>query len=94
MVACELDAGAACARDPEGERKAIRRVLSAIEVIETGAGFAERYGSIYGELRRRGESVGTMDLLIATAALLADAALVTRDHRDFERIPGLTVLGP
>jgi predicted nucleic acid-binding protein len=33
-----------------------------------------------------------MDLLIATAALLDDARLVTRNVKDFSRIPGLRLL--
>jgi predicted nucleic acid-binding protein len=33
-----------------------------------------------------------MDLLIGTAALLEDAALVTRNVKDFSKIPGLRVL--
>jgi predicted nucleic acid-binding protein len=33
-----------------------------------------------------------MDLLIATAAILDDATLVTRNARDFQRVPGLRVL--
>ena len=34
-----------------------------------------------------------MDLLIATAALRDDAPLVTRNVKDFSRVPGLRVLG-
>jgi predicted nucleic acid-binding protein len=34
-----------------------------------------------------------MDLMIATAALLDDAPLVTRDVKGFSRVPGLRVLG-
>ena len=33
-----------------------------------------------------------MDLLIATAATLDDAPLVTRNVKDFSRVPGLRVL--
>jgi predicted nucleic acid-binding protein len=33
-----------------------------------------------------------MDLLIATAAILDDAALLTRNVKDFSRVPGLRVL--
>jgi predicted nucleic acid-binding protein len=33
-----------------------------------------------------------LDLLIGTAALLEDAALVTRNVKDFSKIPGLRVL--
>jgi predicted nucleic acid-binding protein len=43
-------------------------------------------------LRESRQAVSTMDLLIATAARLADARLVTRNVRDFERVPGLHVL--
>ncbi len=92
MVACELEAGVACARDPEAERAALSRLLSALELVGIAAGFPERYGALFGELRARGESVATMDLLIATCALLEGAALVTRNVRDFERVPGLRVL--
>jgi predicted nucleic acid-binding protein len=34
-----------------------------------------------------------MDLLIATAALLDDAPIVTKNVKDFSRVPGLRVLG-
>jgi predicted nucleic acid-binding protein len=34
-----------------------------------------------------------MDLLIATAALIDDAPLVTRNVKDFSRVPGLRVVG-
>ncbi len=45
------------------------------------------------ELRRRGQVIATMDLLIATAALGHEAPLVTRNARDFDRVPGLLVIG-
>jgi predicted nucleic acid-binding protein len=33
-----------------------------------------------------------MDLLIATAALLDDAPIVTRNVKDFARVPGVRVI--
>jgi predicted nucleic acid-binding protein len=39
----------------------------------------------------RGATVATMDLLIATAAVAARAPLLTRNLRDFSRVPGLEV---
>jgi predicted nucleic acid-binding protein len=42
--------------------------------------------------RLRGEAVSAMDLLIGTAALLREASLITRNPKDFQRIPGLKVL--
>jgi hypothetical protein len=40
----------------------------------------------------RSDAVKTMDLLIAIAALLDNAPLVTRNVKDFSRVPGLRVL--
>jgi predicted nucleic acid-binding protein len=34
-----------------------------------------------------------MDLLIATAALVDDAPLLTKNVKDFSRVPGLRVVG-
>jgi tRNA(fMet)-specific endonuclease VapC len=51
-------------------------------------------GAIYGELRtamrRRGKSLGPLDMLIAAHALDAGAVLVSSD-RAFRHVPGLTV---
>lgn len=51
------------------------------------------YGRLLAELRRRGEAISTMALVIATAAIEDGARLVTRNTREFERVPGLHVLG-
>lgn len=37
--------------------------------------------------------IPSMDLLIATAALIDDAPLVTKNVKDFSRVPGLRVIG-
>ena len=91
-VACELMAGVACAENPETERERVAAVLQALPVVYPGEGFAHTYAVLYAELRRRGEKVPAMDLLIASAARAVEAKLVTRNVRDFERIPGLHVL--
>lgn len=91
-VACELHAGAAQSADPQREHGRVEALLSALWRAEPGEAFPIAYGRTLAKLRRRGETVSTMDLLIATAALVDGAALVTRNVRDFERIPGLTVI--
>jgi tRNA(fMet)-specific endonuclease VapC len=67
--------------------------LDALDVVQPDDGFPHRYGEVLAELRRRGQSIATMDLLIATAALGQAASLVTRNARDFDRVPGLLVMG-
>jgi tRNA(fMet)-specific endonuclease VapC len=92
LVAAELEAGAACARDPDAGRAALGPLPRAVEQVEIGRNFPACCGGLSGELRRRGETVATMDLLVATAALLDGAALVTGNVKGFERVPGLEVL--
>ena len=93
FVACELHAGAELARDPEEERGRIETLLTALDVVEPDERLPPQYGSILAELRRRGQAIATMDLLIAATARSHDAALVTRDAGDFDRVPGLVVVG-
>jgi tRNA(fMet)-specific endonuclease VapC len=91
-AACELYGGAEVSAHPSRERKRVRDLLGALHVTVPDDRFAPTYGRLLADLRRAGTSVGTMDLLIAVAALGSDATLVTRNTREFSRIPGLDVL--
>jgi tRNA(fMet)-specific endonuclease VapC len=92
-VACELYGGVASARDPATERSRVDALLAALEVVHTDDHLPYRYGEALAELRKRGQAIGTMDLLIAAAALGQGASLVTRNAREFDRVPGLVVQG-
>jgi tRNA(fMet)-specific endonuclease VapC len=92
VVRAELYAGIAVSPHPDAEAARLRAILEVTESASLSEQSARRYGELYGELRRRGTTVGSMDLLIAAIALVADAPLLTANHRDFARIPGLRVL--
>lgn len=92
-VACELFAGAELAHAPADERLKVEALLAAVDVVPPDHLFPSRYGEVLAELRRRGQTISTMDLLIATSALGQQATLVTRNARDFDRVPGLMVQG-
>lgn len=92
FVQCELEAGAAGAAHPRRERERIRAILAAASLVGPSETFAARYGDTLVQIRRASKSISTMDLLIATAALEADAPLVTGDPRHFGVVPDLTVL--
>jgi tRNA(fMet)-specific endonuclease VapC len=47
---------------------------------------------IRAHLRRIGKPIGPYDVLIAGQARRAGATLVTANHREFERVPGLLVI--
>ena len=91
-VLCELHAGAELSREPARERLAIQRVCGALEVRYPDERFAPLYGRLLALLQSSGRAISTMDLLIATAALVDEAPLVTRNIDHFSRISGLKVL--
>lgn len=67
-------------------------MVSRLDILEVDAEAAAEAGRLGAELLRRGESLPTTDLLIASTARLRQQVLVTRDS-DFQRIPGLAVEG-
>jgi tRNA(fMet)-specific endonuclease VapC len=50
------------------------------------------YAAIRHDLEARGEGIGPMDTLIAAQALRLGATVVTRNTREFGRVPGLKVV--
>ena len=92
-VVCELMAGAWSAGAPKGELERLAKLCEALHVRYPDERFAAQYGRLLAQLHAAGESTDAMDLLIATAAVLDDARLVTRNARHFLRIPGLQVVG-
>ena len=92
-VVCELRAGAELSRRPLEEHEALDRLLGGLLVTYPDVQFASMYGRLLGSIQRGGRKVSSMDLLIATAALLDDAPLATRNVKDFSRVPGLRILG-
>lgn len=52
---------------------------------------AAHYAAIRYDLEARGMGIGPMDTLIAAQARRLEAVLVTRNEREFGRVPGLRV---
>lgn len=75
------------------EHEALDQLLQGFHIAHTDERFMPIYARLYGSLVRSGRLIGAMDLLIATHALVEDAALVTRNAKHFSRVPGLRVLG-
>jgi predicted nucleic acid-binding protein len=91
-VVCELRAGAELARRPLAEHETLDQLLASLLVVYPTDQFAGVYGRALAATERTRRAVPAMDLLIATAALIDDAPLVTRNLKDFSRVPGLRVL--
>ncbi|MFW6088687.1 MAG: type II toxin-antitoxin system VapC family toxin [Gemmatimonadota bacterium] len=87
-IAGELAAGVS-----PRDRARWEEFLQPFEVLSSSAEVCWQYGQAYRFLKANGLLVGTNDLWIAATALASDEPLVTRNTREYGRIPGLTVLG-
>ena len=91
-VVCELRAGAELARNPQREHAALDELFDGLYIACPDHRFPHVYAQLLAAADRGRRRVATMDLLIAATAVIDDAALVTRNVKDFKRIPGLRVL--
>lgn len=92
-VVCELRAGAELYRKPMQEHERLDELLSGLLVTYPDQEFATTYARLLAASTSGQRTVAAMDLLIATAAVRDNAPLVTRNVKDFSRIPGLRVIG-
>ena len=91
-VVCELRVGAELSRRPLKEHERIDQVLSGLLVAYPDERFPPVYGRLFAAVRKGSRAPAAIDLLIASAALVDDAPLVTRNVRDFSRMPGLRLV--
>ena len=91
VVLAELYAGAYHRPNSAPLIARINELLEDVQVLVFDGPCAERFGMIRGNLLRHGISVGTVDLMIASVALVHDLTLVTHNTRDFQHVPELRV---
>jgi tRNA(fMet)-specific endonuclease VapC len=87
----ELYVGVAKSNQPQTERQAIQKCVSPFIVLPFEHATAEIFGSVVGELEKRGQSISDIDALIASVALEHAEILVTRNRKHYDRIPTLRV---
>jgi tRNA(fMet)-specific endonuclease VapC len=68
-----------------------RAFVQATSVLSITRAVARRYAVLRGRLQREGQLIDQPDLLIAATALEHDLTLVTRNIRDFQRVPELRI---
>lgn len=91
VVLYELWEGIARSRNPIREQEIVEDALRSFRVLDLTPEHAMRAGRIAGDLSRRGVKMGDVDLLLSGVALVDDDVVLTRNARDFERIPDLRV---
>ena len=94
VVLYELEYGVRKSALPKRNLERLNDFLSAItDIVSFDVDDAAEAGDIRSYLEKNGMPIGPYDVLIAAQARRRQAALVTGNLREFDRVPGLVVAG-
>lgn len=91
VVLFELEYGVLRSTRPALQRAGIDLALKAYGVVDMDYASAKAAAWVKHVLEAAGTPIGPCDQLIAGTALANDMTLITRNTREFERVPGLRV---
>jgi len=91
VVAAELYYGAERSANPVAIRDQVDAFLAPFPMLPFDGAAAIVYGRIRADLARRGQLIGSNDLLIAAVALALASTVVTHNTGEFSRVPGLLI---
>jgi tRNA(fMet)-specific endonuclease VapC len=91
VTAAELYFGAAKSAAPGTNRLIVDEFLDTLPVLAPDIAAAQVFGEAKALLQKAGTPLADADLFIAALAITHGAAIVTGNHRHFERIPGVVV---
>lgn len=91
VVKAELLYGARKSEAVDRNLSRLATFFAAFDSLPFDDGAAGHYGMLRAQLEAAGTPIGANDLMIASIALSADAAIVTRNVREFRRVIGLRV---
>lgn len=73
----------------ERNKQALAKFLAPLEILSYGEQAVEHYARLRHQLQSSGQTIGSLDMLIAAHALSLDVVLVTNNSKEFERVDGL-----
>ena len=85
----EIYEGIHFGRDPQKTTDVFQRFLRSVVILPPTQPIMQHFARIRGELRRTGKIIGDFDILIAATAIQYHLTLVTRNIKDYQRIPNL-----
>ena len=89
VTLAELEYGVSGSSRPAQNREALDQFVSPLEVVPFDRPATTAYGRLRAALEKKGQTIGSMDMLIAAHALSLEVRLVTHNSREFGRVPGL-----
>ena len=91
VVLYELRTGIAKSSAPQKRARQLGALLRHVQVLPFGIEEAQAAAKIRARLEAEGRPIGPMDTLIAGTAVATGATLITRNLKEFGRVPGLAV---
>ncbi len=91
MTRGELVVGVHKASNREGALAALNLFLAPFPSLPFDDQAADHYGQIRASLEQQGQKIGPNDLMIAAIARTHGLTVVTRNTREFQRVPGVAV---
>jgi tRNA(fMet)-specific endonuclease VapC len=92
VVLYELETGIAKSTDPTKRRGQLDRMLQVVTVLPFGEPEARAAATLRAAMEASGTPLGPLDTLVAGTALACAGTLVTRNLREFGRVPGLATV--
>jgi tRNA(fMet)-specific endonuclease VapC len=92
VAAYEVWVGVLGSQNAKRRQVEYERFLAVVAILPFDAVAGRRAADLRLALSRKGDLIGPMDTLIAATAMAHGATLVTRNVREFDRVPGLTVV--
>ncbi len=91
ITLAELEYGIAKSSRPARNRAALDQFVSPLEVATFDRPATASYGRLRALLEKKGQPIGSMDLLIAAHAMSLDVRLITHNVKEFGKVPGLQI---
>ena len=76
---------------PQKNSDALSKFLSPLILYEFDFDASQIYGIIRSKLEKNGNTIGSLDMLIAAHALSLNSTLVTNNEKEFNRIENLII---
>ena len=89
VTLAELLYGVQMSSRKKENRAAVDALTRHLSVIEWSHDAAEHYAEIRADLKKKGQPIGSNDLMIAAHARSLGATVVTNNVKDFRRVKGL-----
>jgi tRNA(fMet)-specific endonuclease VapC len=76
---------------PQARLDMFYQYVNQFDVVGVNGPIIERFAEIRSFLRRQGQLISDLDIVLAATALQLDLTVLTYNSRDFERIPDLRI---